>query len=290
MSISDQFSKFCTNIRIPSDVVENISYRYKRITKQLNTDYWDTTSETAHSLYVGSYGRDTDIHVSDIDIIFRLPWSVHERIDARTGNKQSALLQEVCNSIKSTYPTTHISGDGQVVKVNFTDGISFEIIPGFEYSDESFLYPDTNGGGSWKKTNPRKEIEAIRIMNNNCNQNLKNLSRIIRAWKDQCNVPIGGLLIDTLAYNFIKDWEHKNQSYLYYDFMVRDFLKYLKNQDENKQYWLAPGSSQYVYRKGKFEYKALVSYNKVLEAIKDAEKYPNLARQEWREVLGNKFD
>jgi hypothetical protein len=111
-----------------------------------------------------------------------------------------------------------------------------------------------------------------------------------RAWKDQCNVPIGGLLIDTLAYNFIKDWEYKNQSYLYYDFMVRDFLKYLKNQDENKQYWLAPGSIQYVYRKGKFEYKALVSYNKVLEAIKDAEKYPNLARLEWRVVLGNKFD
>ena len=38
---------------------ELISKRYKRITKAVNSEFWSSNSETAHSLYVGSYGRGT---------------------------------------------------------------------------------------------------------------------------------------------------------------------------------------------------------------------------------------
>ncbi|MDR1974389.1 MAG: hypothetical protein LBQ31_06905 [Bacteroidales bacterium] len=44
------------------------------------------------------------------------------------------------------------------------------------------------------------------------NKNLRRLCRMARAWKDMWDIPIGGLLIDTLAYNFLKDWEHKDKS------------------------------------------------------------------------------
>lgn len=59
MGVSENFRAFRANYLIPSTTVSNISYRYKRITKQLNKDFWGSESETAHSLYVGSYGRDT---------------------------------------------------------------------------------------------------------------------------------------------------------------------------------------------------------------------------------------
>lgn len=36
-----------------------------------------------------------------------------------------------------------------------------------------------------------------------------------RAWKDNCNVPISGILIDTLAYKFLKTWEYKDMGYIY---------------------------------------------------------------------------
>ena len=75
MSVSIWFETFNDSIQIQSDTVETIASRYKRITKQLNKDFWNTESETSHSLYVGSYGRDTDIHVSDIDFVFELPSS-----------------------------------------------------------------------------------------------------------------------------------------------------------------------------------------------------------------------
>ncbi|MEK7376366.1 MAG: nucleotidyltransferase, partial [Candidatus Margulisiibacteriota bacterium] len=134
MSIGTKFESFCSNILIAQDTVEDISYRYKRITKQLNKDFWETESETAHSLYVGSYGRDTDIHVSDVDMLFQLPYAVYERISQHSGNGQSALLQEVKSSIENTYKS-YVRADGQVVKVDFTDGVSFEIIPCFINKD-----------------------------------------------------------------------------------------------------------------------------------------------------------
>ena len=36
---------------------------------------------------------------------------------------------------------------------------------------------------------------------------------------------MGGLLIDTLAYQFIDTWRHKNESYSYYDLNVYGFLR-----------------------------------------------------------------
>lgn len=290
MSVATKFETFCSKILIPQEKVDSISYRYKRITKQLNKSYWSTESETAHSLYVGSYGRDTDIHTSDIDMLFQLPISVYERINRYIGNGQSALLFEVRTALKNTYSITRISGDGQVVKVEFDDGISFEIVPCFVNDDDSYTYPDTNNGGSWKTTNPKAEIKAIGDGNDEWNGNLKRLCRMARAWKSYWEVPIGGLLIDTLAYNFLKNYSDKDKSFFYYGWMVRDFFMYLKGQDENQSYWRAPGSGQYVWRNGRFEYKALRCYNLALEAIEYEEKsMPYSANSKWREIFGSKF-
>lgn len=270
--------------------VDNISYRYKRIIKQLNKDFWNSESDTAHSLYVGSYGRGTEIHISDIDVLFQLPYEKYAQYNAYAGNGQSALLQEVKSSIEKTYKS-YMRADGQVIMVNFTDGICFEIIPGFINEDGiSYTYPDTNSGGSWKVTNPRAEIKELTESNNRWNKNLKRLCRMARAWKEVWDVPIGGLLIDTLAYNFMKNWGYRDKSFVYYDWMSRDFFEYLKDQNEQQQYWHAPGSNQLVYRKGKFEYKALRCYNISLEAIqKESDGYEWSAKQKWREIFGTKF-
>jgi hypothetical protein len=289
MSVSENFKIFNDNLRMSTQTVDDIAYRYKRITKQLNKCYWDSESETNHSLYVGSYGRGTEIHLSDIDMLFWLPYDDYVRFNNYQGNGQSAMLQEVKECIQKTYKS-YMKGDGQVIKVDFTDGICFEIVPCFVNKDDSFTYPDTNNGGSWKTTNPRPEINEMTTTNNFLNSNLKRLCRMARAWKDKWDVPMGGLLIDTLAYNFLKDWEYKDKSYIYYDWMSRDFFKLLSEQDENKNYWLSPGARQYVWRKGKFEYKAKRCYNISLEAIQaESDEYFYTAKSKWREIYGSKF-
>ena len=291
MGIADWFSTFCSAIQVQDG--GTISTRYKNITRRLNTDFWDTTSDTAHSLYTGSYGRNTAIAgISDLDMIMQLPYAVYEKYDAHTGNGQSALLQVVKTSVEKTYSKTSIRADGQVIVIPFTDGISFELMPAFINKDDSYTFPDANDGGRWRVTNPKPEIKAIRDRNNVCNGNLVSLCRISRAWKRNWDVPIGGLLIDTLAYQFIENWQYRDKSHLYYDFMCRDFFEWMADQSEEQEYWKAPGSGQSVYGKGLFQYKAKRCYNISLEAIEHETATPKRewsAKQKWREIFGTSF-
>lgn len=290
MSVSTYFSTFLSNLRMSTDTVDSISYRYGQITQRLNADFWGIESKTLHSLYVGSYGRATDIVTSDIDVIFSLPWKFYTQYNAWLTNGQSGLLQAVVKSLQKTYPGSYLGADGQVIKLNFTDGINFEIVPAFEHNDGSFTFPDSNYGGSWKTTNPRPEIRAIRIGDNLYNNNVRRLCRMARAWKYQWDVPMGGLLIDTLAYNFVSAWGHRDKSYTYYDWMTRDFFNYLGSQNREQKYWLALGSNQHVYRKGLFEAKANTCYRLSLEAIEAYNKgFHYTAKSKWREIYGSKF-
>lgn len=290
MSVSDYFSTFCSNLRMSTDTVSTIQSRYRQITKRINTDYWESTSETLHSLYVGSYGRGTEIWTSDIDMIVQLPYATYEKFNGYSSNGQSALLQEVKSVLQKTYSTSYVKGDGQVIGINFTDGINFEIVPAFINNDDSYTYPDSNNGGSWKTTDPKKEIAAMNTRNNDTNKNLKRLCRMARAWKKNCNVSMSGILIDTLAYKFIADWEYKDKSYLYYDYMSRDFFEYLKDIDTSQSYWLAPGSNRYVWKTDNFQSKAKTAYNNAVDAIAyENNNQSYSSKQKWREIYGTKF-
>lgn len=112
-----------------------ISSRYKRITKAANREFWGSDSETAHSLYVGSYGRGTATSASDLDVLLSLPREEYERYDGYRSNGQSRLLQAVKDAVLGTYPRTGIRADGQVVVVDFSDGMKFELLPAFERVD-----------------------------------------------------------------------------------------------------------------------------------------------------------
>lgn len=292
MGVGDWFSSFCKNIRMDKADLDTISNRYHRITKRINAYYYDSDSDTLHSLYVGSYGRATEIHTSDIDMLVELPYDTYKKFNAYSDNGQSQLLQEVKNVLAETYSTSTLKGDGQIVSIPFYDDIDFEILPAFHnFHDEngrSYIFANSNDGGDWKITDPKAEIDAINRMNKDCNNNLKRLCRMARAWRDENDVPISGILIDILAYNFLSNWSNRDKSYTYYDWMSRDFFKYLSQCNEEQSSWKAMGSGRRIPRSGFFESKASAAYDLSVEAI-SMEKHPYVAKCKWREIYGGKF-
>ncbi|MBY4639056.1 hypothetical protein K6L44_03365 [Gluconacetobacter entanii] len=289
MSVADNFRAFRSNYLIPSTTVASISNRYRRITKQLNKDFWYSDSETAHSLYVGSYGRDTATNgVSDLDVAFTLPSSFYQKYNNYSGNGQSSLLQAVRESIGRTYANSYVGADGQVVALNFTDGIRFEILPVFVNTSNTLTFADTNDGGRWKSCDPREEIKSFTYRNSIiANGNLKAICRMARIWRDRHSVPMSGMLIDTLAYQWISDWRYRDKSFLYHDYLVRDFMFYLSQIPNSQTYWRAPGSGSSVYKKGNFQNKAYASYINALSAIDyETNNRPDTARNKWREIFG----
>lgn len=288
MNTSQTFQLFLTNLSIKNR--EEISNRYKRITKILNQKYYLIDSYTNNSLQVGSYGRRTAIDgVSDLDMIFELPSATYTRFNNYENNGQSALLQEVKNVIRKTYSSTDVRGDGQVVVVKFANYV-IEVCPGFKQkNDSAYLYPDANDRGSWKRTNPKPEIDEINSFNQTTNGNLKNLAKIVRAWKNKCGVKICGLLIDTLCYEFLQERkDHQITSFSNYDILVQDFFKYLKDYDTNRKFWYAPGSNQKIYKKqSNFINKSKKAYENIKEAID--KKDNNTVFGIWRKIFGSSF-
>jgi hypothetical protein len=289
MGVGEDFQTFCGNLTVPDR--STIATRYGLITRRLNLEFWDTDNSTAHSFYTGSFGRGTATGAtSDVDMLVWLPDSVFIQYYEHVGNGPSALLQAVRNAIRKTYPSTDVGADGQVVVVSFNAGAPFEVLPAFTASDGKFLFPDSNEGGKWRVTDPKPEISAMDSRDGDCNGNLKRLCRMTRAWKEAWKVPISGLLIDTLAYQFIASWEWRKNSYVYYDWMSRDFLDFLSKQPSDQTHWLSPGAGQHVRRQGTFEYKAAQCRNLALDAIEYYSKdMPYSARKKWREIYGSVF-
>jgi hypothetical protein len=113
---------------------------------------------------------------------------------------------------------------------------------------------------------------------------------MVRIWRDYCDVPMTGILIDTLAYQFIENYQYREKSFLYHDFMARDFFDYLARQDQKQVFWRAPGSGSYVYRKGVFEHKARSAYLRSVEAITHNDDGQHWSRRrKWREVFGPRY-
>lgn len=193
---------------------DTITQRYKRITKAINAEFWEVDSDTAHSRYVGSYGRGTAIDTSDIDILVELPRSEYERYDALKGNGQSRLLQAVKIAIQTTYPRSNIRADGQVIVIDFSDGIKFEVLPAFKQTDwlgrwnGKYDYADTNMGGNWRSTNPKAEQDAMVAKNRESNGLLFDTCRHMRQIRDThfSSYHLSGIVIDSYVYHHIDSW------------------------------------------------------------------------------------
>lgn len=282
MSVATMFAEFLDNIQL--DNVETISARYGELTAALNKTFRDTESKTANTLRVGSFGRSTGIKgISDLDMLYIMPksqWATY-----RDG-KQSNLLRELKTAVLNRYPKTDVKVDRLVVTISYVN-FQIEVQPVFEQDDGSFMYPDTKNGGAWKITKPREEIRAVAQLDKDKNSNLRRLCKMARAWRNRHGVGMGGLLVDTLAYNFLKSTsEFDSTSVQDCDRLVRDFFAYLSGLAEQDRYD-APGSNQHVKVKQYFQRKAKKAFELCLAAI-DAHDEPSV-NDKWKKVFGRPF-
>jgi predicted nucleotidyltransferase len=198
---------------ITKEVQKDIAGRYKTITKIINKEFWNSDSDSAHSFYVGSYGRRTAISTSDIDILVEIPDSEADRF-RRSQNIQSRFLQKVKDAIVKTYSRSDVRADGQVIKIHFSDDIKFEIVPAFKESDGTYTYPDTNMGGNWLSSNPKAEIAAMKEKNNMSNGLFNATCRHIRFIRDNefRSYKLSGIVIDTFVYEAMGGWSYSDGS------------------------------------------------------------------------------
>lgn len=225
-NLSDNFKKFLENIELTEYQVEDGDKKATSVCKTLHEHYYDENYTGSTKLLIGSFGKNTAIRPpSDVDVIFLLPQSEKERYDKRSGNGQSQLLQDVKNLLLKTYPLTDIKGDGPVVMINF-DSYKIEVTPSFK-SFWGYSVPLTRDDGNWENINPIREKEEIIKSNERSKGNTRNLIKMIKKWKNYCNVPLKSFYIELLVIDFLEENEQYYYGFHAYDMLLYEFFKFL---------------------------------------------------------------
>lgn len=203
------------------------------------------------------------------------------------GNKQAQLLQEVKEVLERTYPRTSIRSDRNVVLVPF-DSYAVEVVPGFETADGKYLVPDSSGGGKYTTSDYLAEAQAIAASDNAYNGNTRHLVRMMKCWQGYCSVPAKSFWLEVLATDFIAQWVYKGKGTVYYDWMVRDFLAYLKSK--RNSFIISPGVYNIIWLGEAWFSRAETAYDRALKAIEhDAADRPYSGSGEWQKIFGADF-
>lgn len=285
MNVTDRFTTFLNNIALTETQQADGATKRESVCKILNSKYYSSASGTDNSFYIGSWGKRTRIRPPrDVDVLFKLPYSVYERFQQKPGNKQSQLLQEVKNALLASFPKTDIRGDGPVVMVPF-QSYAVELLPGFLLQNGQYWIPITANGGSYKTFDPDAEIKHIQESNTKTNGNTRDLVRMLKCWQAHCAVPLKSFYLELLAVKFLDQWAHAGQSKTYYDWMTRDFFGWLVTQAWSTVY--VPGTRESLSLGDAWRSKAGSAHDRAAKATQyDAGNMPYSAGEEWQKVFG----
>lgn len=290
VAVHSRFEKFADELLLSKDQFEDAITKQRGVRQSLERAYYERCTSNPPGLIVGSWGRGTQVKPSsDVDVIFELPVAEKTRFDRYSGNGQSALLQEVKSVLQQTYPGTDMRGDGQVVQVKF-NSIMVEVLPAFR-SDEShtYVFPDTNDGGSWKSCHPEFEQALFEVRDSESNRNFRRVVRMIKCWKKECNVTFKSFLLEHVIYDFFEKCVWRSYSYLYYDWIIRDFFEFLIKACGSR-IWI-PNDGNYIGLGAEWLNDAKQAYADALEAC-DLE-YRDLqvsAGLSWQKIFGTRIE
>lgn len=289
MTVNQRFNAFLSNLRLTETQIKDGQTKHKGVRACLNRAYYNSNSESANSFLVGSWGKDTQIRPPrDIDVMFVLPYEVYQRFEKVPywRNKQSELLQEVKRHLKGTYPDTALRADGQVIKVPFYT-YAVEVVPSFLLQGGQYYICDTNGGGSYKRTDPTAEINAVQNSNRSSLGNTRDLIRMLKVWQEFCNVPLKSFWLELLAIEFLGTWQYCGKSTVYYDWMLRDFFRWLDKKGAGYSYVIVPGTQEYIWIGNDWASKALSARWRADKACEfESNEMPWSAGAEWKKIFG----
>lgn len=286
IGVTRRFQRFHADLLLTPDQRSDGFTKQLGVRQSLQRGYHGETTDDPPGFMVGSWGKGTQVRPpNDIDLFVPLPLDVYTRIEGYSGNKQSALLQEVKAHLLVTYPQTATRADGQVVVVAF-NSIKIEVVPVFRYNDAGQFYmPDTNGGGSWKIADPLAEMARIEQVDVAANRNVRSVVQMMKVWKRHCNVPLKSYLLEILVCDFMANYQHRDQDYFYYDWFMRDFLNYLVGRRWGSV--VTPGTLEMIGLGDDWYSRAVTARDRAVKACEyEREDYTMLAGEEWQKIFG----
>jgi Second Messenger Oligonucleotide or Dinucleotide Synthetase domain len=284
------FNQFLRGIELSPEDRKDADSKAERIARSLFAKYYPSRLVFDPSCYlkVGSYGKDTACASdTDLDMLFIMPNDVYWRVEGLAGNRQSQLLQEVKNALFWTFPRTPIRADGPIIQAPFSS-YHVEVLPAFQCDDGTFLTAHTANGGSWRSSNPAHEYRLLQTVDQPTMGKATHLTKMLKAWKHECNVEIKSISLEVLAVVFVDQWHNRHQTMYFYDWMMRDFFAFMLRYVNG---WTrVPGTVEQIQLGDCWESKCRSAYGHALKACEfERLDYGYLAVEEWQKIFGCRF-
>jgi hypothetical protein len=280
-----RFNQFLENLKITADQAEDGETKHKGVVASLNQAYWGYRDETANRILIGSWGKTTRVRPPrDVDILFILPNELYWQFEKRRGNRQSQLLQDIRSVLRVSNPATDIRGDRQVVVVPFAT-CRIEIAPAFVCRDGGYLVCDAAAEGSYKRVEPFAEISALDAADQQFNGNVRKLTRILKQWQRQCDVPIKSFHLEAVVKGILPLRFYGGSDEFWFDWLVRDALGHLISCANG--WFFMPRTGEQIFLGNAWLSKAQTAYQRALKACDyERDNCEFLAGDEWQKLFG----
>jgi hypothetical protein len=111
---------------------------------------------------------------------------------------------------------------------------------------------------------------------------------MLKAWKYECNVELKSISLEVLAVIFVNQWQFRNQTVFYYDWMVRDFFQMLLLYVNGRT--RVPGTEEWIELGDCWRTKVQSAFDRAVKACEfEKEDKPYSATLEWQKIFGPTF-
>jgi hypothetical protein len=145
---------------------------------------------------------------------------------------------------------------------------------------------DTNDDGRYKWADPAAELQALEKADAAYNKNARQLTRLLKKWQIQNDVPIKAFQLERLAVEFLEGWPNSTRDRFWYDWMMRDFFLFMIGRANG--FVQMPGTGEWISLGSEWLSAAKVAYQDALTAC--AYEQANLevkAGNSWKEIFGS---
>lgn len=222
------FEKFCRNIEIEKNEVDKIAFIKNEI-EECIYKYYKTPPISENVKYIGAYGRNTAVFIDNIRVLCVLPSYLYLEIDLDIND----ILDNMISALRSKFITCYRNPNEDGLIINIDNSISFKIIPGFAFNDGEYVFLNNN---KWRELHLKAEKDMINNLNVKYNNNVIQLCRMLKIWKQYHDLDINNILIDTFVYHFFSLSVSKKYYFENYDEMILDFFKFLLPNCKSNNY------------------------------------------------------
>lgn len=257
----------------------------------LNHAFETPVAGTANLFVMGSWVRETAVPtISDYDFAYELPARMTDSILHMTRRDAGTLTAIIEKTLREKYNYAHSLADEGVIRLKTMQGEIIDIRPCLRNESHHLIYLDHRKGGKWRIFDPYLGIDVFRALPQQIRDNLIFLCRASRIWRATHKVPISGILIDTLAHEFIHHSLYRHKNNQFQDCLFRDFMGFLAQCDREQPWWYAPASTEVINRTGPFESYAEEAFRQSQQATEQfAARHYRQAGLLWMNVFGDDY-